>query len=132
MSAWDPSVRPTSASDAGKSGASSTQLDLVSLLQVQKRAHVLIAKNPLFREYNSEAKRKMVKLRRKGWKDAPKPQIDDDLDAEAMQRVMHLVSAAAADGNKSLTGVWARFGKSYQPLGVMHEVRRSGLHAAVV
>jgi hypothetical protein len=36
---------------------------------------------------------------------------------------MQLVAAAAADVERPLHGVWARFGKAYQPLGRFLEVR---------
>lgn len=99
-------------------------MDLLKLLQAQKHEHMHIAKDPIFRGYNAEVKRKEMKLRRHGWKEVPRPQIDEDLDAEAQQRIMTLISAAAHDNNRSLTGVWARFGKPYRPLGYFEQVRR--------
>jgi hypothetical protein len=95
---------------------------LLKLLQQQKHEHKRIAKDPIFKEYHAEVKRKEIKLRGKGWKEAPRPQIDEDLEAEALQRMVMLVATAADDNSKSLTGVWARFGKPYQPLGRFEEV----------
>lgn len=120
-----PSSRPQSASDgapARAQGASATS-DLVKLLQLQKQEHQRIAKDPIFREYQTEVRRKELVLRRRGWKEAPRPHVDDDLDAEAQHRIMALISGAAADAAQPLTGVWARFGKPYKPLGVYEEVR---------
>lgn len=49
-------------------------------------------------------------------------QIDDDIEAEARQRVTGLVSTAARH-RKEQSGVWAPFGRPYQALGKVETVR---------
>ena len=88
-----------------------------------------MAKNAIFSEYSKAEQRKLLKLRRKGWVDPPRPQIDADLDSEAMQRIVSLVNAAAADIKRPLNGVWARFGKPYAPLGIYTDLSK-GKHGA--
>ena len=117
------SSRPDSASDAcGRQYVGSATNELLKLLATQKQEHHQIAKDPIFQEYHAEVKRKQLKLRRHGWKEPPRPQMDDDLDAEAQQRVMSLMTAMAHDTNRPLAGVWARFGKPYRPLGEFQQV----------
>lgn len=116
--------RPGSAAPAPGSGNASS--DLLKILQRQKQENLRIAKDPIFKEYHAQVKLREIKLRCKGWKDVAKPQIDEDLDAEAMQRMVTLVSSSAAENGRQREGVWAKFGKPYKPLGVFREVCARG------
>ena len=49
-------------------------------------------------------------------------QVDDDIEAEARQRVTGLMSKASRH-RKEQSGVWAPFGKPYQALGKVETVR---------
>lgn len=55
-----------------------------------------------------------------------KLQVDDDIEAEARQRVTGLVSTASRH-RKEQSGVWAPFGKPYQALGKVETVRAGGV-----
>ena len=112
--------RPGSANQG--SGCVNASTDLLKILQRQKQETLRIERDPIFKEYHAQVKLRELKLRCKGWKDVAKPQIDEDLDAEAMQRMVALVATSAAEDGKNRAGVWARFGKPYKPLGLFQEV----------
>lgn len=93
------------------------------LLKEQKEIGEKINKDPIFRDYRLEIRSNKMKLRSKGWKEPPRPQMDKDLDAEGHSRVMQLIANAAMEAKKECAGVWAKFGKPYQPLGNFELVR---------
>lgn len=130
MSGWSVGSRPGSAQASEHVG--NNNASLVRLLRQQQQQHQLMAKNAIFAEYSKAEQHKLLKLRRKGWVDPPKPNIDADLDSEAMQRILSLVNSAAADSKRPLNGVWSRFGKPYEALGKLQDTDLSckGKHSA--
>jgi hypothetical protein len=111
------SVAPTAASHSEKAAPS----DLLKLLQKQKQQRLKLARDPVYLAYHVAENHRMAKLKKKGWTEAPKPQVDEDIDAEARQRVTGLVAAASRHRNQQ-AGVWAPFGKPYQALGAVETV----------
>lgn len=120
------SVAPTSGAE--KAAPS----DLLKVLQQQKQQRLKLARDPVYLAYHAAEKHRMAKLKKKGWSEPPKPQVDEDIDAEARQRVIGLVSTAARHRNQQ-AGVWAPFGKPYQALGAVQTVRTvTALHGCAL
>lgn len=97
--------------------------NIIKMLKQQHLDGAALVHDPIFKEYRCAIKAREVKMRRKGWAEDAKPQIDDDLTAEGHARMMQLVADAASESQTPGVGVWARFGKPYEPLGRFAVVR---------
>ena len=110
---------------SGKNG-SGVATDLLRMVRQQKLQRLTLCKDPIYMQYLSTEKQRAVHMRRKGWvENGARPQMDDDLDSEARQRVTALVSSAAKNRGRGQAGVWAAFGKPYTTLGMLKQVSDS-------
>ena len=55
--------------------ASTSNADLMKLLQTQKQQRVQLARDPVYHAYNAAEKQRMSKLKKKGWTEPVKPQV---------------------------------------------------------
>lgn len=55
--------------------ASTSNADLMKLLQTQKQQRVQLARDPVYHAYNAAEKQRMIKLKKKGWTEPVKPQV---------------------------------------------------------
>eukprot|EP00892_Ulva_mutabilis_P006737 jgi/Ulvmu1/4435/UM002_0160.1 len=98
--------------------SSGVATDLLRMVRQQKLQRLKLCKDPIYIQYLSAEKQRVIHMRRKGWVEhGARPQMDDDLDSEARQRVTALVSSASRSRGGGQAGVWAPFGKPYRALG---------------
>jgi hypothetical protein len=118
MSAWEVQATSRGTSEAIASPTTS----LLKLVRAQKQVQRRIDNDPVFQQYSMEIRQRENNLRRRGWKSEERPQIDEDLRAEAHSRLMSLIAMAAKARDHEARGVFTRFGKPYRPLGEVAEV----------
>jgi hypothetical protein len=123
MSAWEVQGASHARGASGEIVASPRTSELLRMIRTQKQAHRSIGSDPIFQQYTLEIRQREQNLRRRGWKPGERPQVDEDLSAEAHSRLMLLIAAAAKARDTDARGVWARFGKPYSALGQIAEVR---------
>lgn len=98
--------------------------DLLGMIRQQKLQRRRLCQDPIYLQYLCTEKQRAMRMRRKGWVEhgAARPQMDDDLDSEARQRVTALVTFAAKNRGGAQAGVWAAFGKPFKTLGKLEQV----------